>query len=421
MFDKKLKLVHKLIIPPIIAFTIGVLYVALVIVKIHMLQEEINSLEKNLIPALSKATSNNTQLKNISEKFVFAILSSEIDMLPTDKEVNTITYNLNSIITNKMLHLSSYQTSLKTFNQYFSLAEKHAHHLIENSTYTTNSEEATRLIHLSNKVKNDFSNIHKNLKKTIMLETKNINDISSQIIYFSISFMLLFSFLLFMISYFIYNDFNKKFKTLQAELYALDVISKEDKKMNLSLDELSKLSIGITNKIQEFENLKDKNTQIELIANKDPLTDLFNRRYIQVLQKNIQNSKFTFGIIMLDIDFFKKINDTYGHNTGDNVLIQFAQILKNETRGDDTVVRYGGEEFLIILQNIPKEFLLTKAEQIRKKIEATHFASVGKITASLGVALSTIEDDIYRIINHADTALYRAKNNGRNNTQLYSK
>jgi len=420
MLYKKLRVIHKLIIPPIIAFAFGILFVILIIFKIQIVQHEIETLETNLIPAVSKASKNNTQLKNIAEKFIFAVLASEVDMLPTTKEANTIRYNLQSMITNKILHLSTYNKSLSSFNQYFNLTSQQAHKLIKNSANISNSKDASRLIQLYNKVENDFFNIHKHLKTMIIKKTQHINNINNQIIYFIIFFILFFAFFLFVVSYFIYSDFSHKFKILRTKLYELDVISKKDRHINLDIDELSILSRRITNKIQEFKNLKKEKVQMERIANKDPLTMLYNRRYIPLIQKNIQEFNLSFAVIMLDIDFFKKVNDTYGHNTGDNVLVQFAHLLNNETRGDDTVIRYGGEEFLIILQNIPQDILLAKAEKIRRTIELTDFVVVGEITSSLGVAFAVNEHDIYKIIKYADIALYHAKNNGRNKVKLYS-
>lgn len=117
---------------------------------------------------------------------------------------------------------------------------------------------------------------------------------------------------------------------------------------------------------------------------------------------------------MLDIDHFKAVNDTYGHNTGDMVLQEFAKILQSTCRETDTVGRWGGEEFLIICPDTNREAALTLAETIRANIEANDFPRVEQVTASLGVGLCQPDDNIDTVMERTDAALYQAKANGRN-------
>jgi diguanylate cyclase (GGDEF)-like protein len=132
-----------------------------------------------------------------------------------------------------------------------------------------------------------------------------------------------------------------------------------------------------------------------------------------------QNSDI--GIIMLDIDFFKKFNDTYGHACGDYVLQNVAKIIKSSIRGEDLAARYGGEEFTVMLYNTQKEEALSIAERIRSNIESTDFFFQGqhmKVTISAGVSLFSVEDNPVNsaktLVNQADKALYISKKNGRN-------
>ena len=122
---------------------------------------------------------------------------------------------------------------------------------------------------------------------------------------------------------------------------------------------------------------------------------------------------------MIDIDYFKKINDTYGHDIGDTVLIDFANILMKSVRDDDVVVRYGGEEFVIVMTATQKEVLLRKAESIRYKIIKSKFSINEHITASFGVASDNGEHNMDEVIKNADIALYQAKENGRNQVVIY--
>lgn len=164
---------------------------------------------------------------------------------------------------------------------------------------------------------------------------------------------------------------------------------------------------------------------------RDPLTGLSNRGYLEHrLKEEIANSKrhkTHLSAILMDIDYFKKVNDTYGHHAGDTVLENVADYLKNEIlREGDTVVRYGGEEFLILLPHTEKEKAYIVAERIRKDIENKKIKIEDnksikkdiKITFSLGVSeLSDIvnkTDSGNELIKKADEALYKAKEEGRN-------
>lgn len=170
--------------------------------------------------------------------------------------------------------------------------------------------------------------------------------------------------------------------------------------------------------------MKDKAVEFEQLSVTDPLTGLLNRRYLQErLSEEIQRSKrhhFPMSLLMLDVDEFKSYNDTFGHLAGDAALKIIAGILKDNLRGDDVAVRYGGEEFAILLPQTSSEEASVIAERIRMQVERTEFPH-RRITASIGIAKTTADvnlpDDI---IWAADRALYEAKGRGRNNVQLYS-
>lgn len=153
-----------------------------------------------------------------------------------------------------------------------------------------------------------------------------------------------------------------------------------------------------------------------IVANcTDGLTGVANRKYLDSrLTEMIKNQK-PFSIIMLDIDHFKKVNDTYGHPAGDEVLKQFAKAISKTVRPGDLVARYGGEEFAVIC--LDAMHALQVAERIRKTIEANPIqtgAGAIKITASLGVARWGKEDTVEGLVKRADDFLYKAKQEGRN-------
>ena len=159
------------------------------------------------------------------------------------------------------------------------------------------------------------------------------------------------------------------------------------------------------------------------LATTDGLTDLYNHRYFQDQMKmNVEHSKryeTNFSLIIIDIDFFKKFNDTYGHQSGDAVLRQVAQILKRNVRATDIVCRYGGEEMSIILPNTGKDEAQMTAEKICKIVSEKQFKlnndKETHVTISLGVSTYPFDGETpTNLIDAADKRLYNAKNNGRN-------
>ena len=163
--------------------------------------------------------------------------------------------------------------------------------------------------------------------------------------------------------------------------------------------------------------------KLEKMATKDQLTGLYNRRYLELsLQQiiaGIKRRKTSLGILMCDMDFFKQVNDTHGHDAGDIVLAELSSILLRTVRSSDLVIRYGGEEFLILLNDIEEGMGALVAEKIRAAVESYVFNIPGgelKKTLSIGVATfpDTSQKGIWEIIKHADIALYYAKDSGRN-------
>lgn len=154
------------------------------------------------------------------------------------------------------------------------------------------------------------------------------------------------------------------------------------------------------------------------MASRDALTGLLNRRSGEQLLKQYddeqQRSENLLCLIMIDIDNFKKINDTFGHAAGDHILKSSSQLLKNKARNTDNVIRWGGEEFLIIVPNSRLKDAAEFAERIRKSIEQHTDKEVGLITASFGVAELHLDEGTASLLNRADKALYKAKLGGKN-------
>ncbi|WP_194165263.1 GGDEF domain-containing protein [Deinococcus terrestris] len=165
---------------------------------------------------------------------------------------------------------------------------------------------------------------------------------------------------------------------------------------------------------QHFLLERGERLTLEALANTDALTGLPNRRALYAaVERLLEAPGQPACLILLDLDHFKGINDRHGHNVGDAVLAQAAARLRGALRGTDTVGRWGGEEFLIVLPGADAPGASQVAERLRREIGASPFAEAGPVTASLGVAEARPGDDLDRWVARADVALYRAKAAGR--------
>lgn len=150
-------------------------------------------------------------------------------------------------------------------------------------------------------------------------------------------------------------------------------------------------------------------------ADIDHLTNLANRRAAsRALESVLEDQLEAIGVMLIDIDRFKRINDTFGHGIGDQVLVQTAQLFQQGLRKTDIASRWGGEEFLIILIGTTAQELYQTAERLRQGLANYPHPSVGPVTASFGVALAKPGERMEILLRRADTALYRAKQAGRN-------
>lgn len=161
---------------------------------------------------------------------------------------------------------------------------------------------------------------------------------------------------------------------------------------------------------------------LEYLVNYDGLTKSYNRRYFnEYLSSEVQKSERyhrCFSFIMFDIDHFKKVNDTYGHDAGDSVLRGLSQLIQTSIRKSDILSRLGGEEFGVLVPETGIEDGFQLSEKLRSIVERNTFKYAGKITISLGATQFNQEDNIDTIYKRADIALYNAKNNGRNRSEI---
>lgn len=177
-----------------------------------------------------------------------------------------------------------------------------------------------------------------------------------------------------------------------------------------------------------MESLRLANIELEKLATTDDLTKIYNHRYFyNRLDEEFNIAKrynVSLACIMLDIDYFKDINDTYGHRQGDRILKELATVMTRTVRKTDVVARYGGEEFVILLPHTDEKGALFQAERIRKAVRAYKFPGLPedkRMTISLGIAtcLNMAVCKAEDLVKFADAALYNAKSRGRDNSVLY--
>jgi diguanylate cyclase (GGDEF)-like protein/PAS domain S-box-containing protein len=174
--------------------------------------------------------------------------------------------------------------------------------------------------------------------------------------------------------------------------------------------------------VRDITKRKLLESELGKLAITDKLTQVFNRtKFHEVIKTELERAyryDHPLSLVMFDIDNFKKINDTYGHAVGDYVLQTLAQIVKENLREIDYLVRWGGEEFIIITPETDLEKAKVLAERVRKAIEDYRFNKAGKITISLGVTKFITDDTEDTIVKRADDAMYKAKQKGRNRVEV---
>jgi len=254
-------------------------------------------------------------------------------------------------------------------------------------------------------------------------------DLDDELLFLGFSLILL----IFVSSFFVVNIF--LLKSLDNNIVSkFDRIKKDMKKIKSggfsqkinvnASDEINDLVFFINNLLSKLESSIECEKEKSLI---DPLTSCHNRRAMnanfEYIKNKIIRDKTNMDLLLLDLDHFKKVNDRYGHNVGDKVLIEFVKIVKESLRIHDFVYRVGGEEFLIIFPNINRETSLKILDRIKKNIEQKIQKSIKeldmKITFSGGLISSNNydlreEDVLNNMIKDADELLYKAKNKGRN-------
>ncbi|MBX4258781.1 GGDEF domain-containing protein [Clostridium estertheticum] len=184
-----------------------------------------------------------------------------------------------------------------------------------------------------------------------------------------------------------------------------------------SIDKLDaqKNLLDVKNQELDFKRLEllAKNAELQEVSTTDGVTRIYNRRKINEIfnEEYLQTQRYriSFSVIIIDVDWFKLVNDTYGHQAGDQVLFELAQLMKGSLRINEYIGRWGGEEFFIVLPNTSANDGYVLAERIRLKVSNYNFGTPKHLTCSFGITEYMKDDNIEKIIKRADMALYQAK------------
>lgn len=209
-------------------------------------------------------------------------------------------------------------------------------------------------------------------------------------------------------------DFDRDSEITDIEMDKDTLLSYYKSQIVLLQAELAVKNALLEKEREKCEELRKAVTHYKDMSTIDSLTGLQNRRAIE----NVNEYD---SIIMGDVDLFKRINDNYGHDTGDRVLKLISEILKELVRDGDLVLRWGGEEFIILLKNCSLTNAFNKASELRVAVSALSEKLGFNITMSFGVSEIREDADVQTVVNEADEALYESKNTGRNKVSVYQK
>lgn len=385
---------------------------------------ELATFNTNYIPQLDISNKNNLLFKQLSEVYKDAVLANEVDWLNNTGNIQTIIED--NFDTLQSLTLPNEQDKITEMREHFALYVKHAELLarkvIKNeSILISDNKLMADVNHSHNQCQQSFlafsQRIQRQFQTTLDTTNKSFNQILLIGGLISIAAITLSLTITVLISFSTKKSVNQI--TQRMKSLALGDADFSHRLVYSQRDELGYL-IHWFNKLSD--KLEENHQELERVSITDKLTQLNNRNradvYFPLVINQAKESNSAIAVVILDIDKFKLINDTYGHMIGDEVLKAVADILKNKIDKDAFLCRWGGEEFVIILPFSSSESVFQKIDTLRENIATTTFEEVGTVTASFGVAISKPTDDEHSLMERADKYLYQAKEQGRNRVMM---
>jgi len=421
VYYDNMTLFKKMVLPSIIVLILALSYVIFTFYESKLVASQNNFLQNKLVPMLEKTLENKIWLNQMAENFAFSA-SFEVDGLENaDKHAQDIEKNLIWIEKNSQYILSDANKTLQKFNYYYTHTKDMIEAMINNKdSYFSNEKQLNNVFESFKEVEVSFDVMHKIVKLKVEEESSKIDKRMNFILTNGfVGITLLICFLITM-AFLIYFNIRGSFIKLLNELTSINDEKTDIKKrlLKFSNDEFGVLSEKLNKVFASYESkynkLDEEKSKVLEMAKRDKLTNLYNRHHGEDILKKLIDSNIKYSLILMDIDNFKNVNDTYGHLVGDKVLKNVASEINTISRKDDVVCRWGGEEFLIILTNVTKIQLELKAEKYRMTIENIKFDELNKVTASFGLSQSNSILSSEEVIKKADNALYKAKRIGKN-------
>jgi diguanylate cyclase (GGDEF)-like protein len=419
------KLSTKLILPVAVAISLSVFYLTYNSYLANNIKSITRTISTHIIPEYQYLEANLMLLDRIVENLNFAVSSGEQEWVIHSKEfAQKIEYNLRAL---KVLYpkRDEFIKLSKQFESYMHIALEVSYALsdTEKSDQPINHDMAQKMIEQYKIIKHQFNKVFENAKDNLTLEIEETSDISSNMARNDLVLAPIIVLLLTSISIMVFIEFKRRVEVFVSKLYQLSSEGFDFKERILyeGRDELGALSDGFNKILEKFESeyriLDAERKELKLISSVDKLTGLYNRSFLDhALLDAVKNSSqgIPLGIILLDIDNFKKVNDTYGHLEGDTVLIYLSEVLRKTVRKGDIVGRWGGEEFMVIVKHVQSDYVITIAEKLRQALNKKPLKLVGHVSASFGATLYNHGESIDSMIKRTDDALYEAKRNGKN-------
>lgn len=382
--------------------------------------QKIQELKNNYLPAIDLLNENIRLFAKLRDTFKDAVLAQEslwiANNLQLKKKIedNFLTMKAYPIIIDQQ----QMQQTTKDFHRFYLNANTLAKSMLKKQDFLLSDSQLIQNVELSLLLSlKGFDNMKASAQQNFTTTIDTTSKSTNKLIFWG-GIIIVFSMLLLVsVTISLSLATRESFITIVKRTRSL-ALGDTDFSKRLSRSQRDELGILI----YWFNKLSDKleadYIKLETLSITDKLTQLNNRtRTDQFLPTAITNAKMKkepLTLVIIDIDHFKAVNDNYGHLIGDEVLQLFAKELKNSAKSGDYVSRWGGEEFVLVWQNITFERAIEKANSIRLAIEQLTFPTVGTVTASFGLSIATDNDTTETLISRADSNLYRAKEKGRN-------
>ncbi|NVK23410.1 MAG: diguanylate cyclase [Gammaproteobacteria bacterium] len=411
---------QKMLLTPIIAlvlFTFATVYS-------YLEQQEsslkIENISKDYIPVLQIGNQNIMLFEQVNQQLKDAIVAAELAWLETSQTPSQqLIDNFNTLSRYKHILDEKYVGEVRlAFLKYYSLATELAKTAIaKDSILDINTALIDELEQTQQTSKNKLVQFNEDIKQRFLAEVQQTNQQMDNLLLTTSLISIASLAILLLVTLYVSLTTRSRIKQVIMRMKQL-----AQGETNFS----HRLELGKRDEVSYlmywFNKLTDKLEQsyleIERVSITDQLTKLNNRvrcdSFLPAALSKAQKHNSPLSVVIMDIDHFKRINDTYGHLVGDNVLQQVAEVLKTEATGSDFIGRWGGEEFILIISNLSSQAAYQKVENLRVAIAQQNFDDVKHISASFGIASYHNGDTQNALIERADRALYQSKKAGRN-------